>query len=282
MKIRITRLFTALATLLMFTGCAGKLFYYPTREIYQTPARKGLTCEEVTFRSSDGTELSGWFLPAKGDARGTVIHFHGNAQNMTAHLSFVDWLPAEGFNVFVFDYRGYGRSAGEPDREGVYNDCLAAIQYVCRRRDVDRDKLILLGQSLGAANAIAVLGENKFSGIRAIAVDSPFYSYTSIARDKIADMSFLWLFKWPLCFIATGNSHSPAASIGNIAPVPLLIMHGTRDEVIPFHHSEWLYERARQPKVFLKVEGGTHTSGLISPAQPYRGILVDFFKNALE
>lgn len=111
-----------LALLLLSSGCASRFLYYPDHRVYQTPQRKGLRCEEVNFVSHDGTALTGWFVPATGKAIGTVIHFHGNAQNMTAHFSFVDWLPEEGFNVFTFDYRGYGRSAGAPERQGVFDD----------------------------------------------------------------------------------------------------------------------------------------------------------------
>jgi cephalosporin-C deacetylase-like acetyl esterase len=78
------------------------LFYYPDSRVYSTPAGAGLPYQDVWFTSRDGTKLHGWFIPAasQGPALGTVVHFHGNAQNMTAHVSFVSWLPAEGFNVF--------------------------------------------------------------------------------------------------------------------------------------------------------------------------------------
>jgi fermentation-respiration switch protein FrsA (DUF1100 family) len=94
---------------LMLNGCANGLFYYPDSRVYSTPAGAGQPFQDVWFTSRDGTKLHGWFIPAtsQGPALGTVVHFHGNAQNMTAHYAFVSWLPAEGFNVFVFDYRGY-------------------------------------------------------------------------------------------------------------------------------------------------------------------------------
>ncbi len=99
-------LFVAALTL-SCRGCVGKLFYYPDQEVHDLPARHGLKFEEVTFSSRDGTRLSGWFIPAVGTPQGTVIHFHGNAQNMTSHFGFVSWLPQAGFNLFVFDYRNH-------------------------------------------------------------------------------------------------------------------------------------------------------------------------------
>jgi uncharacterized protein len=184
-----------LVLLMLSSGCASRFLYYPDHKVYQTPQQKGLKFEEVNFTSSDGTALTGWFVPATGKAIGTVIHFHGNAQNMTAHFSFVDWLPFEGFNVFTFDYRGYGRSGGTPQRQGVYDDCVAAITYVQKRPDVDRNSLLIFGQSLGGANALAVLGEKRFDGIKAVAIDSTFYSYRSIVRDKIGEMPIIWMVK---------------------------------------------------------------------------------------
>src|SRR5512145_1917489 len=136
-------------------GCVGGMFYYPDQEVYDTPDRHGLKYEDVTFPSRDGTSLSGWFIPAVGPPKGTVVHFHGNAQNMTSHFGFVSWLPSRGFNLFVFDYRGYGKSAGRPERQGIYEDSLAALDYIATRPGIDHDRLVVLGQSLGGANAIA-------------------------------------------------------------------------------------------------------------------------------
>src|ERR1044072_7983864 len=96
----------ALALACLLTGCVQQLFYYPDGFVYDRPSRAGLAYEEVTFRSADGTRLSGWFMPAVGEARATVVHFHGNARNISAHWRLVGWLPRRGFNVLVFDYRG--------------------------------------------------------------------------------------------------------------------------------------------------------------------------------
>jgi fermentation-respiration switch protein FrsA (DUF1100 family) len=271
-----------LLLLMLSSGCASRFLYYPDHRVYQTPQQIGLKFEEVNFASSDGTKLTGWFIPAIGKAIGTIIHFHGNAQNMTAHFSFVDWLPAEGFNVFTFDYRGYGRSAGTPDRQGVYDDCVAAIKYVQTRPDVDPNSLLILGQSLGGANALAVLGENDFKGVRAVAIDSTFYSYRSIVRDKIAEMPILWLAKWPLSFLVIGNGHSPGLVVQNIAPIPLLLVHGTSDQVIPYHHAQELLEKAREPKQLWTIEGANHTEAFTLYGDFYRKRLVQFFTAAVQ
>jgi len=270
-----------LALFLISRWRIGQMFYYPDRTVYDTPAAHGLRFEQVSFSSQDGTRLSGWFIPAVGMARGTVIHFHGNAENMTSHFGFVSWLPAAGFNLFVFDYRGYGASAGRPDRRGVYWDSRAALEYVRSRKDLEPNRLLLLGQSLGGAQAIVVAGGSDRQGIRAVVSDSSFCSYRDIVRDKIAAMPLLSLIKTPLAQALIGNELSPADYIGRIAPVPLLLIHGTHDEVIPYSHGERLYERAGQPKTLWRIEGGGHTEALISPDSPERRRLVEFFDAAL-
>src|ERR1041384_5905226 len=136
-----TRFFGLALALGCLTGCAQGAFYHPDRGLHDPPARLGLKYEQVTFASQDGTRLVGWFIPARGyadpkRAKGTVVHFHGNAQNLSAHWQFVDWLPQRGFNLFVFDYRGYGASQGSPEPKGVFEDSLAALDYAraARRR----------------------------------------------------------------------------------------------------------------------------------------------------
>jgi len=271
----------ALIGILRF-GCADRFVYYPTREVYGTPGDLGLRYEAVTFHSADGTALSGWFVPAVGKALGTIVHFHGNAQNMTAHFGYVSWLPQEGFNVFTFDYRGYGASAGRPTREGVYQDCIAALACVRSRPDVDPDRIIVLGQSLGGANAIAVLGSPGAPRVRAVAVDSAFYSYRMMARAVIRRVPLLGLLRWPLSFLVIGDAHSPGDVVAGISPTPLLIFHGTADRVVPYAQGVMLYDAAKEPKELVTIPDGHHTDAFANPDSPYRHRLVDFYRDALK
>jgi fermentation-respiration switch protein FrsA (DUF1100 family) len=259
----------------------GQMFYYPDRTVYDTPASHGLRFEEVFFPSSDGTRLSGWFIPAIGSPKGTVIHFHGNAENMTAHFAFVSWLPAAGFNLFVFDYRGYGKSAGKPDRKGLCNDSVAAINHVASRKDVAPDRLLLLGQSLGGANAIVAAVRSHCHGIRAVAIESAFASYQGIVREKIGQIPVLSLAKSPLAYLLSSDAYSPLDVVAQIAPVPLLFIYGTDDPIVSPAQGRALYEQARQPKVFWTLLRGEHLDAFADPSSPYRQKLVTFFESAL-
>jgi fermentation-respiration switch protein FrsA (DUF1100 family) len=262
--------------LLWLTGCVQSAFYHPDRVLYDSPARLGLKFEQVSFASKDGTRLAGWFVPARGyadpkRAKGTVVHFHGNAQNMSAHWQFVDWLPQRGFNLFVFDYRGYGASQGSPEPKGVFEDSLAALDYVRARPDVDPQRLLVLGQSLGGTNAIAAVGSGDRAGVRAIAIESTFLSYSAIASEKLIGAGSL-----------VDDTYSAERFVAALSPIPLLLLHGTADAVIPYSHSERLFAKAAEPKRLVKIEGGAHTEafaprfGLV-----YRELLIDFFDAAL-
>ena len=239
-------------------GCQGGLdsfFYQPDSRAYTTPAKDGYAYEEVQFQSADGTRLSGWFIPAKGQALGTVAHYHGNAQNMTAHYSFVSWLPANGFNLFVFDYRGYGKSEGVPTRKGVHEDSVAALEYLKSRTDIDQSKVILFGQSIGGANALGVVGKKHFDGIVGVAVESSFSSYQRVACEHAGLLI-------PLAYCLIGNQLSPEEYIGRIAPTPVLIIHGTRDRVVSYRHALTLFERAGEPRQLWSIQYAGHTPAL--------------------
>ena len=260
----------------LLTACISSPFYYPDRVVYSTPDSVGLPFEKVSFTSADGTLLAGWFIPAVGypnpkAAKGTVVHFHGNAQNMTAHWRFVAWLPQRGFNTFVFDYRGYGASLGSPEPKGVFEDSNAALDYIRKRADVDPTRLLVLGQSLGGTNAIAAVGAGNRAGVKAIAIDSTFYSYSSIANDKIFGAGML-----------VDDTYSADRYIASLAPIPLLLLHGSADAVVPYAHSRKLFDKAREPKTLMTVEGGGHIEAFTQRfGTQYQDAVLEFFGAAI-
>jgi fermentation-respiration switch protein FrsA (DUF1100 family) len=267
----------ALCTLpLLLAGCVQSMFYYPDSVRYETPDVLGLRYENVQFASADGTRLSGWFLPAENrsspkEAKGTVVHFHGNAQNMSAHWRFVAWLPKQGYNVLVFDYRGYGQSEGKPEPKGVFEDSNAALNYVRARSDIDPERLFVFGQSLGGTNAIAVVGAGNRAGVKAAAIESTFYSYSSIANDKLRGAGLL-----------VSDEYAASKYVAAVSPIPLLFIHGTADQVIPFAHSRRLLADAREPKRLVEVPGAGHLEPMTALrfGTAYRKALTEFFEAA--
>lgn len=253
MKVSIWARTGLLIATVALAGCVQSLFYQPDHILYEVPSRYGLNFEEVSFRSHDGTELTGWFIPAVGQpdprlALGTVIHFHGNAQNLSAHWRFAEWLPKHGYNLFAFDPRGYGTSKGTPSPRGVMEDGQAAIQYVRQRADVNPHRLIVFGQSLGGNNALAAIGSGEREGICAVIIESTFASYSSIASDKVPGAGMLM-----------NDDYSADRFIDRISPIPLLLIHGTADPVVPYSHTERLMALAKAPKQLITVPQGDHT-----------------------
>ncbi len=262
------------------TGCAGRLFYHPTSRLYTTPDQVsgGMPWEDVHFESADGTRLHGWWLPAQGEAKGVVVHCHGNAQNLSSHWAFVHWLPGTGYHLFVFDYRGYGQSDGRVTRSGTIADTQAALAYVRTRPEAGELPWFVLGQSLGGAVAVTALAEGDFPEVKGVVVDSAFSSYRLIVREKMAYIPVVGWFRWPLSFLVVSNRLSPEPRIHRLSPTPVLILHGTDDRVIPPHHGQRLYRAARPPKELLLTEGTDHTEAIYEPEVRER--ILRFFEEA--
>jgi fermentation-respiration switch protein FrsA (DUF1100 family) len=239
--------FLVIALAVSLAGCSTA-FFHPSTTLYQTPGQFGLEYEPVEIHAADGTELFAWFLPARGKPRATVLYLHGNGENISTQFANVAWLPAKGFSVLALDYRGYGGSEGTPSFAGVQLDIDAAMRALLARPDVDADRIIVFGQSLGAALAVHYVAHSPYrSSVRAVVLDSPFSDYRGIVREKLAGFFLTWPFQW-IARMTVENDYSPTASVEAIAPIPVLFIHGDDDLVVPPHHSQRLYERAREPK----------------------------------
>jgi fermentation-respiration switch protein FrsA (DUF1100 family) len=245
--------FISLSIAWLLTVAAESLFYYPVRgKSLYTPKSAGLPFEEIYFTSQDGARLHGWYIPAVGEQKGVVLHVHGNMGKLEFHLDPVVWLPREHYAVFMFDYRGYGLSENQtPSPKALMEDTQSAIRYLKNRKDIDAGNLLILAQSLGGNNAVAALAHGQFDGIAGIVLDATFYSYKTIANDK-----------FPGGGILVSDDYSASQSIQKIAPIPLLFLHGDEDEVIPYKHTQMLFEAAKSPKQMKIVPRTRHLDAL--------------------
>lgn len=269
-------LFTVLLAV-PFSGCT-QLFFHPHSILIDTPERHGVEYQVENFQAADGTSLNAWFLPAKnkdgGKAKATVLFLHGNAENISTHFRSVAWLPAEGFNMLALDYRGYGASEGTPSLAGMQLDIDTAMRSLLAHKDVDQNRIVIFGQSLGGALAIYYAAHSAYrANIRAVVIDSAFFDYRLIAKEKLAGFVLTWPFQW-LPWLTVDDDYSPAASVAALSPLPLLLLHGDQDVVIPLHHSRQLFERAREPKELWIVPGAGHAQSLGSEA--VRNRLIEF------
>jgi len=243
-------------------SCSG-VFFQPKRPWVRTPTDIGLRYEDVRIQAVDGSKLSAWFLPAQQQkANATLLFLHGNAENISTHIAAVHWLPARGFNVLLLDYRGYGASEGQPTVAGAQQDIDSAMRYLLARGDVDHSRIIVLAQSLGGALGLHYVAHSAYrEHIRGVIIDSAFIGYRDIAREKLQKSWLTWLFAVPLSLTVT-DEFRPIDAAPKIAPIPLLLIHGDRDVVVPVHHSEWLYDAAQQPKEVWIVPNVGHIQAL--------------------
>lgn len=242
--------FTGLIARLVIGKSGGdKHFYMPTKKVPRTPADYKLKFEKVNFKSSDETRLFGWFIPAKmGEkkAKATIVFSHGNAGSVAYHLAFVNRFVRDGYNVFLYDYRGYGHSEGEPEKEGIIKDVIAAFKYI-ESRPVQKP-VFSIGHSLGGAKSIAAVHQYRPKQLEGIIVVSAFCSYRKIGEKMIG----------PAALKVISDTHNPEEIIPEIKGLPLLVIHGEQDRVVPFSHGKAIYEAANQPKKFLRSKTAGH------------------------
>lgn len=237
------------------SGCSA-LFFQPMERHVFSPSDLNLEFQDVYFPSLDGTRLHGWWLPARREATGSVLFLHGNAENISTHIGSVMFLPEQGLNVFLLDYRGYGRSGGTAYLEGLLMDVEAGLGQLLAFDGTDN--LAVFGQSLGAALAIlAVANSQHKNDIEVLVADSSFTSFREITREKLAGHWLTWLFQWPMS-MTVDDAYRPIGEIGRLPPTAVILVHSQIDRVIPFHHGELLYAKAREPKELWVVRDARH------------------------
>ena len=259
-------------------GCTD-VFLQPDRALHLDPDRVGAKWERVRFSSADGTALAGlWFPAAKSPAKGVAVQFHGNGENMTSHFLYVYWLALEGWDVLAFDYRGYGDSGGEKSLRGAAADGAAALAYA--RTRAPGLPLVVIGQSLGGALALAALDRDGGDGLAALVLDSTFSSYRRVAQGKLAGLWPTWPLQWPLSRLLISDRLAPDRLVVRRKAVPLLMLHARGDPVVPYAEGARLYALAPGPKEFWDVPGTGHTEAFGRLGAEFRPRLLGFLENA--
>jgi hypothetical protein len=249
---------------LCLAACTS-LAFYPTREHALTPDQIGLAYREVDFKAADGVRLHGWFLPARPPRIGSVLFVHGNAENISTHIGSVAWLPAAGFDVLLFDYRGYGRSEGVPTLAGLHLDFEAALDLLLDAPELAGDNVVVFGQSLGGALAITALADSpQRERVRALVIEGAFTGYRSLAREKLAGFWLTWPLQWPLG-LTIDDQYRPIEMIGALAPMPVVVIQGEADQIVPPHHGLALFEAAGEPKALWLVAATGHIQAFAQP-----------------
>jgi len=219
---------------------------------------------DVSFEAEDGTALHGWFFAHK-KPRYAILYCHGNGEDISHNAVTMDFLrDTLEASIFLFDYRGYGKSEGSPYEEGVILDGLAAQRWLAEKMQLQTDEIVLMGRSLGGGVAVA-LAEQQ--GARALVLQNTFASMTEVAAGKFPWLPVRWMMR---------NRFSSAERIVGYKG-PLLQIHGTADRVVPYAQGQRLFAAASgQPKQWVENAGGTHNGPL--PDQYYE-TLVEFLSD---
>jgi len=257
------------AALLACVGCSS-LLYVPIRPQIVDPAKLGVTPDEVFFDNETGQKLHGWYIHANPGVKekGQVVFFHGNGENLSTHFAALLWLPENGYSYFIFDNQGYGLSVGKPSPEGTVHDGKAAIRWAAAK--YPRLPLAVFGQSLGGAVALRTVVELKSEApIRLLTVDSTFASYRGAARSVLSHHWLTWWLQPATCLVLS-DQWAPDDRVAEISPIPLIVMHGTKDQVIDYELGRDVYLRAREPKELWTVDGGRHIDAFWVHADVWR------------
>ena len=253
--------------MISYTDMIDRFFiFYPNREMSLTPQDVGLAYENVWFTCSDGVSLNGWFVIGETDAP-TLVWFHGNGGNISNRVSNIGELNHRlGLNIFIFDYRGYGRSGGSPTESGVYLDAEAAVRYVRSRTDIIQERTVYFGRSLGCSIAARTAAEWP---PHALILESPFTSVRAMAKH-----SYPFL---PGISLVTPRKFDCLSAIKQVR-VPIMVLHGDQDEVVPLGMGKELYEAARPPKRFYVIPGAGHNDTYVIGGESYYGALESFVR----
>lgn len=240
----------------------SSFLYFPSRTLDALPQGYGLAADEVRLTTVDGVRLHGWWLRGRGER--VLVWYHGNAGNISHRLDnakrLIDRL---GLDILLVDYRGYGLSEGRPEEAGLYRDGLAMYDEAARR-GFPPDRIVLFGRSLGAAVAVEV-GLHRRSA--AVILETPFRSVPAMAREHYPFI--------PAALIR--SRYDIEAKVANLS-VPVLILHGDRDEIVPLAHARRIFDLARPPKRFYLIRGASHNDTYLVGGEEYFRAWGEFLK----
>jgi uncharacterized protein len=269
LRVRTTAATFAVLSFVLIEACyvEEKFIFFPSAEILETPRNYSLSFDDVYFKTEDGVTLNGWFVAYPG-ASTTVLWFHGNGGNIghrVEHLKLLhDRLKV---HIFIFDYRGYGKSEGKPSELGTYQDGAAALAHLRSRKEVESKKIVFFGQSLGAAVATEIAVKES---CLALVLEAPFASIRDMAR-----VVFPLLPIGPLLRTRYDNLEKLKK-----VQTPILVLHGDRDEIVPFEQGKKVIAAASEPKEFYAIQGARHNDTYIVGGEEYFQALKTFIEKA--
>ena len=245
-----------------------EMCFYPDPLTYSTPEDWGLKYEEFNVTTPDGEKLHCWhILPRKkAPERNTcVIHLHGNAQNMTAHVAGAIFLAKAGHRLITFDYRGYGRSSGKSDLDSLVIDAGAVLEKLISEPFRKDENIFCFGQSMGGYTLARILP--RFPQIKGAIIEGALISFHRLFAEA-----------YPMFQVDIPRRDDLTTLPGlRESKVPKLFIHGKADSVVPYAHTVEMHEAAREPKDMLILDKVGHIDALYTgEAEAYKRRIFDF------
>ena len=237
------------------------MFYHPDK-IFQPMGN--VKYEEVLL-TIDSVQLTGIFLKPVVKPRATIFFLHGDSGNVSNYLFMVRPLVNDGFQVFMIDFRGYGKSTGTPSHINIAHDGQFVFDYLLKRKDVKNTKVIIDGASIGTQEAVHLTKNNQHK-IAALILDGTISSFTDIAVDQSSPASSNMIRQHVI------SPYSAKEDIKSIKNTPKLFIHSKEDEQIPFKEGELVYKNALNPKTFFIYKGKHLQAMRIDPAGVLKAI----------
>jgi fermentation-respiration switch protein FrsA (DUF1100 family) len=270
-KFKLSNLHFKLKTRTLFAGVfvlIATIVYFVISALYSSAENAIFQPQQASYRDSnkiiklpsgEGAEISAIYLPHQ-EARYTILYSHGNAEDIGMIFPVLEQIRNMGFSILAYDYRGYGTSTGTPSEEGLYRDEDTAYNYLVNNLDTPPDRIIALGRSLGGAVAVDLARRQKLAGV---VVESSFLSI----YQTVPSLSML-----PFDSIDKFKSGSKMKDIH----APVLVIHGKKDQIVPFEHGEKLFQAANAPKLSLWVDDANHNNLLEKSGKRYEQALKEF------
>ncbi|RKX32378.1 MAG: alpha/beta hydrolase [Candidatus Zixiibacteriota bacterium] len=245
----------------------ARFVFVPSREIEADPSDIGLRYENVDFVSPDIVDLHGWYIPAEKE-RAVLLFCHGNAGNISHRLESIQLFNRLGLSVFIFDYRGYGRSGGEPSEEGTYKDAVGAWQWLIDKKQYAPERIVVFGRSLGGAVAAHLASEKN---PKVLIIESAFTSVGDMGARIYPYMPVKLLIRY----------HYRTIDYIDRVKCPVMVIHSPDDELVSFKQGRRLYDAAREPKEFLEITGG-HNGGFLEEPDIYSNGFDSFLRQYVD
>jgi fermentation-respiration switch protein FrsA (DUF1100 family) len=270
-KVKKILIILALIPLALYLVICATLYIKQSSLIFHSSPLKslspeGIEVENVYFETADGLVLHGWFYDAKIEDAPTVVFSHGNAGNVSLYRDQLEVFRELGMSGLVYDYRGFGRSEGElPKNETeFFQDAEAALQFLQNEKGIDKSNIIAWGESIGCSAAVYLAEKND---LHAIVLESPFYSLEKLIAEIYPMIPIRLLLKFPL------NSAERIVGV----KTPLIIIHSTEDEAIPYQHGSDLFQKATMVEKEFVTITGSHNRGIAENIEQYISKLKAFF-----